>query len=97
MSRELVQGDAIGALLLDHLEGHTVNEVVQRDDNVFGAFSVSRYFAIPAFWSDLDIAALDGCVGYVLGVGAGAGRASLALSEQGHPVLAPMPLTYAVV
>ncbi|WP_433664687.1 class I SAM-dependent methyltransferase [Nocardia sp. CA-128927] len=84
-------GDAFGALLLEQWHGKDVSEVVERDDGhiLVGSGSVAhRYFSEPDGWSPLDVAAVERCLGYVLDLGAGAGRASIELQDRGLPVLA---------
>ncbi|MGH3156612.1 MAG: methyltransferase domain-containing protein [Streptosporangiaceae bacterium] len=81
-------GDAFGALMAEQLETGRAIEVVERDDGFIGAMPAARYFVAPQDWIPLDVAALDKCTGRVLDIGAGAGRAALALQDRGHDVLA---------
>lgn len=74
--------------MASELDSGRAIEIVERDDGFVGAEPAARYFDSPQAWSDLDVAALDGCAGRVLDVGAGAGRAALALQDRGHDVLA---------
>ncbi len=81
-------GDAFGALLASQLESGTAIEIVERDDGYISAIPAARYFDEPGGWPTLDVAAIDRCRGRVLDIGAGAGRACLALQKRGHDVLA---------
>ena len=83
-------GDAFGQALLAALDGesragagasrsHTI--VYERDDGFVDSDS-SDYFQEPKHWDDRDRWALDYCKGRVLDIGAGGGRASLALQKK---------------
>ncbi|WP_167837657.1 class I SAM-dependent methyltransferase [Nocardia altamirensis] len=89
MVEQPVEGDAFGAMLLEQWEIGDVWEVVERDDgHVMVGWAAERYFAEPSRWNPLDTAAIDRCVGSVLDVGAGAGRACLELQRRELPALA---------
>jgi SAM-dependent methyltransferase len=88
MPDEPVTGDAFGALLARQLESGAEIEIVERDDGYISAISAARYFDEPGEWPTLDVVAVERCRGRVLDIGAGAGRASLALQERGYDVLA---------
>jgi SAM-dependent methyltransferase len=77
-------GDAFGCALLDRLAGVTKPIVIERNDG-FITVDDADY---AAGWDELDQWALDRATGRVLDVGAGMGRASLALQRRGQPVLA---------
>jgi len=87
-------GDAFGEMLLAELEarqaggGHSVTEIVERDDGFISAASPSRYFAEPAEWAPFERRALDLATGRVIDIGCGAGRFALALQERGTAVTA---------
>lgn len=81
-------GDAFGEALLNTLDGADLLDVIyERDDGLVNA-DTSDYFLEPADWHERDRWALDRCRGRVLDLGAGAGRASLALQTRGTEVLA---------
>ncbi|WP_199743046.1 class I SAM-dependent methyltransferase [Nocardia stercoris] len=75
-------------MLIDELGAPGVAEIVERDDGHIFATPAARYVAVGEEWPELDRAAVAACAGRVLDVGAGAGRASLALQQAGVPVLA---------
>ncbi len=77
-------GDAFGRALLDSVAGASQPIVIERDDG-FIAVDATDYFA---GLDDLAQWALDRAVGRVLDVGAGTGRASLAVQERGQDVVA---------
>lgn len=77
-------GDAFGSALLDRLAGVTHPIVIERDDG-FVAVDNADYFG---GWDELDQWAADRATGRVLDVGAGMGRASLALQGRGQHVVA---------
>jgi SAM-dependent methyltransferase len=76
--------DAFGRALLDRLAGATDPIVIERDD---GFVSVDTFDYLSGL-DERDSWALERARGRVLDVGAGAGRASLALQERGQEVLA---------
>ena len=81
-------GDAFGEALLNKLGGESHFGVIyERDDGFIDADS-GDYFLEPAGWPESDRWAIDRCRGRVLDLGAGAGRASLALQERGIDALA---------
>ena len=77
-------GDAFGCALIDRLAGVTHPIVIERNDG-FIAVDNADYLE---GWHELDQWALDRATGRVLDVGAGMGRASLALQGRGQQVLA---------
>lgn len=79
-----VEGDAFGEALLDRLNGASAPIIVERDD---GLLEVDGHDYVGA-WSDRDAWAAEQARGRVLDVGAGAGRATLALRARGHEVVA---------
>lgn len=85
-----VEGDAWGQALLAAADGHETVVVLERDDGLIelDPFVVRNYFGEPDSWSDRDRWAMQRTVGTVLDLGAGAGRAALALQAASRPVLA---------
>lgn len=88
-------GDAFGEALLAQLagagpggHGEDRTDIVYERDDGFIASDSSDYFAEPKRWDDRDRWALDYVRGRVLDLGAGAGRACLALQKRKHDVLA---------
>jgi SAM-dependent methyltransferase len=77
-------GDAFGLALLDMAAGRPEPTVIERDDGFIGIDATDYVASL----DDLAHWALDRAVGRVLDVGAGAGRASLALQERGQDVVA---------
>jgi methylase of polypeptide subunit release factors len=77
-------GDAFGRALLDMAAGRPEPTVIERDDGFIGIDATDYVASL----DDLAHWALDRAVGRVLDVGAGAGRASLALQERGQDVVA---------
>lgn len=81
-------GDAFGLALTDRLDRRPVHAVViERDDGLVEG-EQADYFASPDEWDERDRWILDRAHGRVLDVGAGAGRAALAIQQRGHEVLA---------
>jgi SAM-dependent methyltransferase len=82
-------GDAFGDALLAALEHGASLAVVERSDGYVDVDSVrDNYFNEPEAWSDCCRWLLDHAYGRVLDIGAGAGRASLALQDRGQDVVA---------
>ena len=82
-------GDAFGDALLESLLGHVHGAtIVERDDGFIDLEDLSRYFAPPDQWSDLDRWCCESVRGRVLDIGAGAGRHALFLQERGCTVTA---------
>jgi len=79
-----VLGDAFGRALSDMQAGRPGVIVVERDDGLVEA-DFGEYLS---GWRDGDTWALQRAPGRVLDLGAGAGRASLALQERGQDVVA---------
>jgi SAM-dependent methyltransferase len=77
-------GDAFGRALLDLAAGTADPIIIERDDG----FVSTDTFDYLAGLDDRDQWALDRVRGRVLGVGAGAGRACLALQDRGLDVVA---------
>ena len=83
-----IVGDAFGVALADAIDGDEVMTIAERSDGYVAHESTDMYFAPPAGWPSYDQDALDLLAGRVLDIGAGAGRLSLALQEQGHAPVA---------
>lgn len=81
-------GDAFGSALLAHLHGDDGSHVLEREDGFVETMTAESYFAGPGAWPGIERIALGLVVGRVLDAGAGAGRASLAIQDQGGEVLA---------
>lgn len=81
-------GDAFGAALLAELEEGGIGYVEERDDAYIWAAEALPYFSDPDVWPPVEAEALELAAGRILDVGAGAGRISLALQAEGHPVVA---------
>ena len=92
--------DAVGLMLLDHLEGRPAVEIMERDDGFVQVFtgSPAGYFAPVRRWHAPERRALRLVRGRVLDVGCGAGRVALELQRRGHDVVAidPSPLAVEV-
>lgn len=81
--------DAYGRAMFDHFEGRGEDPIIERDDGMITAdIGVSYWFAPLAEWAPWEIQGLEAAHGRVLDVGAGAGRAALALQERGQDVVA---------
>jgi SAM-dependent methyltransferase len=79
--------DAFGRLMLDHLEGRSGTEIVERDDGlVYVGAGPSLYFAPFEDWRAHERRPMRSVTGRVLDVGCGAGRALLYLQERGFDV-----------
>jgi SAM-dependent methyltransferase len=89
MNRDPVTGDAFGVALLAELEMSPFNRhYIERSDGVLHDILHSVYFAEAADWPAVDRGCIDRVRGRVLDIGAGAGRASLALQQRGVAVTA---------
>jgi SAM-dependent methyltransferase len=84
-----VVGDAFGVALLEALERGESQAVIERDDGLVRVDEISEnYFGPPQTWGERDRWALDRAQGRVLDIGAGAGRAALALQDRAQDVVA---------
>ncbi len=85
-------GDAFGEILRAcHRGGEVAGvafELIERSDGYLGVMDAARYFAAPKDWVEMSRFALGRARGRILDIGAGAGRASLALQEEGLDVVA---------
>jgi SAM-dependent methyltransferase len=82
-------GDAFGVALLEALERGESQVVIERDDGLVRVDEISEnYFGPPQTWGERDRWALDRAQGRVLDIGAGAGRAALALQDRAQDVVA---------
>jgi SAM-dependent methyltransferase len=77
-------GDALGTVFLDALAGRPAPVVVERDDGFVSVDSIEYLGGL----DERDEWAVSRATGRVLDVGAGAGRAALALQERGQHVTA---------
>jgi hypothetical protein len=76
--------DAFGRYLLDWLDGHAGELLLERDDGEGGpALGGEWFFAEPEVWAETERAVLRLVQGRVLDVGAGAGRHSLEAQARG--------------
>ncbi len=80
--------DAYGQAMLDHLEGKTGFEIVERDDKWIGmSLGPPAYFTEYEAWPKIQQEAIEYAGNKVLDIGCGAGRHSLFLQNQGKTVL----------
>lgn len=79
--------DVFGTMLMEAFDDRSVVETVEREDGFVNALPAARYFDPVPAWTAVDRWALDQCRGRVLDVGAGGGRAALALQDRGHDVV----------
>lgn len=83
-----IDPDAFGRLLLDHLEGNSRLELIERDDGyIDSSLGPQSYVAPVRKWPAVERKALRLVRGRVLDVGVGAGRVALELQERGHEVV----------
>ena len=81
--------DAFGHVLMDYMEEGQEFNAVERDDGYIApSLNPELYFAPFARWEVRQQQAMGFVRGRVLDVGAGAGRHTLYLQEQGHEVVA---------
>ena len=84
-----VVGDGFGVALTDALDHGESAVVIERDDGLVSIDEIGpNYFGAPDTWAERCRWAVDRAVGRVLDVGAGAGRATLALQDRGQDVVA---------
>lgn len=86
-----VIGDAFGAALSDYFESDGQRariHVIERDDGFIDNADTAQYFAPQEAWSKLERWALDRIGGRTLDIGAGAGRHSLHVQDQGYDAVA---------
>lgn len=81
-------GDAFGEALLNKLQGESHFGVIYERDDGFIDSDSGDYFLEPKDWDERDLWALDRVRGRALDLGAGGGRACLALQQRGIDVLA---------
>ncbi len=81
-------GDAFGEALLDAMTGGRGIHFIERNDGLLEAMDASLYLSKPVEWPRAEVAALEAITGRVLDIGAGAGRHSVALQDQGCEVMA---------
>lgn len=90
--KRLVIGDAFGQVLLACQAGGgapgVAFESIERSDGHLGVMDAARYFSPTDDWSATTRFARERAAGRILDIGAGAGRVSLVLQEQGHDVVA---------
>lgn len=81
-------GDAFGEALLNKLAGDPHFGVIYERDDGFIDSDSGDYFLEPEQWDERDLWAIERAAGRVLDLGAGGGRASLALQDRGASVVA---------
>ena len=88
-TRVPVHKDAFGLALMDHLQGGSSVEIIERDDGLVESITMedSLYFAEFDEWPGHEQKAMRYVEGRVLDVGCGAGRVALWLQDQGHDVV----------
>jgi SAM-dependent methyltransferase len=82
------QQDAYGQEIMLILQGHDVSEIIERDDGYIDSMGGHYLLAPFSKWDRSERAAIKLARGRVLDVGAGGGRVSLYLQDQGLDVLA---------
>lgn len=84
-----IKNDPVGAAIREFMQGETGAEIVVESNLTEDDVIPVRYlFRSPEEMPELELLALEQCIGRVLDVGAGAGCHSLALQEQGLEVTA---------
>jgi SAM-dependent methyltransferase len=83
------EDDALGRLMLDHLDGDAAQPLLERDDGDVGpALGPEWLFAERSQWPEAEQMAFEFVRGRVLDIGAGAGRHSLEAQRGGLDVVA---------
>ena len=89
---QLVFGDAFGQVLAAcHKAGAQPGaafELVERSDGYLRAGDAASYFAPPGEWTATTRFAFERAAGRILDIGAGAGRVTLGLQDEGYDVVA---------
>ncbi len=81
--------DAFGQEMWAYLQGQKSYEIIERDDGYIDlSEGAPAYFAEFSDWPEIQRKAIKYVKGKILDVGAGAGRVSLYLQEQGFEVMA---------
>ncbi len=82
--------DALGAALIAKMQGKNSYELIERDDGAFDKSeqAINFYFSEKKDWYHCETDSLFFCNGNILDIGAGAGRISLELQNQGFNVTA---------
>lgn len=79
--------EPFGRALAAFFDGDPTTElIVRRDDGFETALPINYFFRAPDELTPIEHAAIDGCVGRVLDVGAGSGLHSLILEKKGFKV-----------